>query len=253
MVPKDSIRAVAATGEQHFCCGKLLLVADVEFKSEGLEQYTRLQELRDQTSDQSRQDCQSTCAERYQLCLDGCDPDDSGCFYGCKQRLQSCLRSCTPVLLSFAMQTQQQSNWCWSAVATSTSLFYNASSAWTQCAVVNDELGQTTCCADGSTTACNQAWFLERALTRTNNLNDWQAGSLSASAIRSQLVAGRPLGVRIGWSGGGGHFVIVHGIDASSTVTVSDSIYGTSTMSLSAFKTKYQGTGSWTHSYLTRP
>jgi hypothetical protein len=252
-VPKDCIKAVVPTGEQHFCCGKLLLVADVEFKPEGREQYARLHELRDNDLDRSRQHCETTCAERYQQCLDGCDPDDGGCFYGCKQRLQSCFRSCTPVLLSFAMQSQEQSNWCWSAVATSTSLFYDTSSGWVQCTVVNDELGQTTCCADGSTTDCNQVWFLERALTRTNNLNTWQAGSLSASAIRSQLSAGRPLGVRIGWSGGGGHFVILHGIDSSSTVTVSDPIYGTSTMSLSTFKTNYQGTGSWTHSYLTRP
>lgn len=33
-VPKDAVKSVLPTGEEHLCCGKMLLVATVEFKDE---------------------------------------------------------------------------------------------------------------------------------------------------------------------------------------------------------------------------
>ncbi len=154
------------------------------------------------------------------------------------------------VVLNFNMQAQLQSQWCWSAVATSTSLYYDANSGWTQCTLVNAELGQTTCCANGATVACNQPWILDGALSRTGNLDRWQAGTQPAAAIGAELLAGRSLGVRIGWAGGGGHFVIINGLEGD-MVVVSDPAFGVSTMTLGAFTASYQGNGSWTHSYFT--
>src|SRR5262245_50136888 len=113
--------------------------------------------------------------------------------------------------LSFAMQHQQQTQWCWAAVSTSVSLYYDPSSTWTQCTVVNAELGQTTCCNNGSSAACNQPWYLDLALTRTGNLTAVTGGTTTFAGIRSEIDAGRLLGVRIGWSGGGGHFVVLEG------------------------------------------
>src|SRR5687768_8471237 len=81
----------------------------------------------------------------------------------------------------------------------------------TQCSVVNAELGQTTCCQNGSTAQCNQPWYLNLALTRTGNLASWSAGTATIAQIRSQIRTGRTLGARIGWSGGGGHFVMIAG------------------------------------------
>lgn len=74
------------------------------------------------------------------------------------------------VRLNFTMSEQQQTNWCWSAVATSTSLYYNPSSTWTQSSLVNAELSQTNCCQSGDSSACNQPWSLNSALKRTGNL-----------------------------------------------------------------------------------
>jgi hypothetical protein len=152
------------------------------------------------------------------------------------------------------VQAQLQSEWCWAACSTSVSHFYDAASAWTQCDVANAELAQTGCCEDGSSGACNQPWYLDRALRRTNNFASRHKGPASMAELRSQLDAGRPVGARIGWAGGGGHFVTISGCldDATGVLEVRDPIYGTSEISVANFRSSYQGSGSWTHTYYTR-
>jgi hypothetical protein len=158
--------------------------------------------------------------------------------------------------LGFDMQHQLQTNWCWSAVSTSVSRFYNAASAWSQCSLANAELGETACCADGSTAACNRDWYLDRGLSRVGNLQSWAGAAVPLSEVEHEVNAGRPLGVRIGWQGGGGHFVVLAGYDDPGTgpgfLRVEDPWYGRSRMAYSAFRNAYQGTGSWTHTYHTR-
>jgi hypothetical protein len=92
--------------------------------------------------------------------------------------------------------------------------------------------------------------------TRTGNLSSWSAGTATIAQIRSQIRSGRPLGARIGWSGGGGHFVMIAGYracDPDEYVDVRDPIYGSSDISLATFTNSYQSTGSWTHTYYTEP
>lgn len=153
----------------------------------------------------------------------------------------------------FEMQHQQQTQWCWSAVSTSTSIYYNYASAWTQCKLVNNALGQTTCCANGSTSACNQPWYLDRALTITGNYVSMTSSSEPITTIQSQNNATRSLGARIGWSGGGGHFVMLVGVGKGDMIEVEDPWYGSSYLPYNTFKTNYQGSGTWTHSYFTKP
>jgi hypothetical protein len=43
-------------------------------------------------------------------------------------------------VLPFTVHHQEQTNWCWAAVATSTAGFYESTSRWTQCEMVNAEL-----------------------------------------------------------------------------------------------------------------
>ena len=161
--------------------------------------------------------------------------------------------------LPFIMQTQLQTNWCWAAVSASTSSFFGGPAGasggpWQQCEVANCALNQTTCCANGGSSACNQDWYLDKGLTCVNHLAGPVAtGPSPYASIKNEINNNRPVGVRIGWYGDGGHFVCVTGYDDSTGtqfVNVDDPWYGPSTYDYTAFCTAYQsGAGGWTHTY----
>jgi hypothetical protein len=154
------------------------------------------------------------------------------------------------------MHPQQQSNWCWSAVGISVAQFFNATSWPQQCVLASQELGQTCCPVGTNPAVCDVPWYLERALQRVGHLKNWANGSSPMATIQGEINGQRPLGARIGWNAGGGHFVALSGYSSSPSgdfVTVEDPIYGQSTLLLSTFQTAYQGSGSWTHTYWTQP
>jgi hypothetical protein len=152
------------------------------------------------------------------------------------------------------MQHQQQTNWCWAAVAASVSAFFNPATSWKQCAIVNAELGRNDCCTNSSSLACNVAWYLEKALTRTNNLRSWSSGAGSMTEIENEINNGYPLCARIGWGGGGGHFVAIDGYNhALEMVAIDDPWSGASDAALTTFETAYLGSGVWTHKYFVKP
>jgi hypothetical protein len=159
--------------------------------------------------------------------------------------------------LCFTMQHQEQTQWCWSATATSVALYYNAASDWTQCSLVNAELGRSDCCNAPSSDPCNKPWTLSTALTRVGHIASVTGGSTGFADLRTEIDSGRPLGVRIGWSGGGGHFNVLSCYTllrqlALESVQVEDPWYGTSVWDYDTFRTAYQGSGNWTHSYKTK-
>jgi hypothetical protein len=158
--------------------------------------------------------------------------------------------------LAFTMQAQEQANWCWAAVSVSVAQYYLSSTSWSrQCDLAAQELGKV-CCPAGSNPACDIPWYRDRALQRVGHFNTWASGSAAMAAIQSAIDGNHPLGVRIGWSSGDGHFVALSGYSTSSAgdfVTVEDPFFLQSTLPLSAFQTQYQGSGRWTHTYWTQP
>jgi len=158
--------------------------------------------------------------------------------------------------LNLTMQPQQQTNWCWSAVSVSVKLFYTSTYAITQCEQANRQLSQTSCCVNGASSACNVPWYLDRALSGLGNLASPPTAASTFAVVTAQITAGHPLGCRIGWFTGGGHFMVIDGCDPASPsqlVTIKDPIYGTSVLPYNTFATSYQGAGSWTTSYQTQP
>jgi hypothetical protein len=156
--------------------------------------------------------------------------------------------------LAFNMQAQTQSNWCWAATSTSVSHYYWLWSTWTQCRVANGELGHNDCCASPVPSACNVPWYLDRALTRTHNFVS-AGGPATFQQVRAEIEAGRPVGARIGWSGGGGHFMVIYGyslVVGSEYFDIDDPIYGKSHLSVADFSSNYQGSGTWTDTYFTK-
>ncbi|MBS0425533.1 MAG: C39 family peptidase [Proteobacteria bacterium] len=156
--------------------------------------------------------------------------------------------------LSFNMQSQTESNWCWAATSTSVSHFYWLWSTWTQCRVANGELGHSDCCNNPVPSACNIPWYLDKALTRTNNFVSMM-GQASFQQVKDEIDAGRPVGTRIGWNGGGGHFMVIYGYSRVLNLEyfdIDDPIYGKSHLTVSDFASNYQGSGTWTHTYFTK-
>jgi hypothetical protein len=156
--------------------------------------------------------------------------------------------------LDFDMEAQTQSNWCWAATSTSVSHFYWSWSNWTQCLVANGELGRNDCCGGNVPAACNVPWYLDLALTRTNNFVSY-TGVASFETVKAEIDAGRPVGARIGWNNGGGHFVVIYGYSifgGEQYFNIDDPIYGKSQLTVADFTSNYQGSGSWTHTYMTK-
>lgn len=160
--------------------------------------------------------------------------------------------------LNFVMETQKQSQWCWAAVAVSVARFYEPSGAFDQCRVANSVLSTNVCCANPA--ACNDDNFLEDSLAAVGHFRDVEPEPLPFAGVNGEITADRPVGCRIGWFGGGGHFVVVHGasVDGSGPavrrwVAIADPLYGPSDYLIQKFTSGYrQDTGEWTHSYFTR-
>lgn len=158
--------------------------------------------------------------------------------------------------IRFRVDAQLQTNWCWAAVSSSVSGYFAPLGGWTQCVVVDAEFVRD-CCRYSSSDACNQPWYLDRALNRVGHLDRAFAGSVSPADMAMELEADRPIGLRVGWRNGGGHFLAVCGMQAGARdyiLQLSDPIFGVSVIEQTALlRGGYQsGGGSWTHSYIVR-
>jgi len=157
--------------------------------------------------------------------------------------------------LDFIMEHQQQTNWCWAATSTSVALYYNAASGWTQCSVANTELTRTDCCSTGASGPCNVSNVLNHPLSVVGHLDRMIPASTSFVDVQATIDVGRPLALRVAWTGGGAHFLVIDGYDAhgGQWVSVDDPIYGPADVLYTTMLSGYQGAGTWTTSYLTRP
>lgn len=154
-----------------------------------------------------------------------------------------------PSGLSFTMEAQQQSNWCWAATTASVSKFFMATSTWSQCNVAGSCLSLNCC---GNPGPCNQPYYLDLALTTTGNYAGPVTGSYSFANIQTEINGGKPVCCHISWNGGGGHFVAIYGYDqVTNDVEIGDPYSGNSTIPYSGLLSGYQGSGTWDYTYLT--
>ncbi|MGD0967779.1 MAG: papain-like cysteine protease family protein [Candidatus Aquilonibacter sp.] len=151
------------------------------------------------------------------------------------------------------MQSQAQTDWCWSANAVSAAAYYN-SNQYQQCTLVNTDLNQTTCCTNGNSQQCNVAWYLDRALTTVGCNYNYSSGQLDRANVLTELQAGYPIEVRIGWNNGAGdgHFCAIVGYDsAQDQLHIEDPWYGPSHPAFNDFCNNYQSAqGKWTDTFV---
>lgn len=154
--------------------------------------------------------------------------------------------------LSVDVQAQQQSLWCWLAVATTIEHFFEPSSTLTQCQLADTMLGQSNCCSDPSSAACNQAGDTSAALQQVGHFQSNTDGSLTFFQIKLEIgFAQDPIVVRIKWGNATvGHAVILSGYLTDSEgehwVVVDDPGAGTTELwTYDEFRTAYKGNGTW--------
>ena len=91
----------------------------------------------------------------------------------------------------------------------------------------------------------------------TKNLKDCISGVLDTGKIATELENKCPVCIRVQWSDGGSHFLVVTGAytgsDGSDSLMLSDPIYGESNCEKSILIDGFyqQHNGQWTHTYLT--
>lgn len=154
---------------------------------------------------------------------------------------------------SLKIERQLQSEWCWAATSVSVAHYYDANSPWTQCKMVNAQKGRSDCCQHGNSSACNQPGYLDQALDTCGHLSEWNEGKTSIGSMLSKLGVNNPVGIRVAWGGGGAHFIFAFGAELPNTVLVDDPIYGPSVLPYDTLANDYRGSGSWSHSYYTKP
>ena len=118
--------------------------------------------------------------------------------------------------------------------------------------MVNAQLARNDCCRNPSSSNCNVTGYLDNALTFVGHLKSEQSSAATYAAASAAVDAGTPPCIRIGWSGGGGHFIGVFGIEPTNMLWVTDPIYGQSLVSYATLTGgTYQGNGTWTNTYFT--
>lgn len=154
--------------------------------------------------------------------------------------------------LAFIIQPQQQSEWCWAAVAASIANFYEGNKKVKQCDIVNKMLILDDCCDDGSSASCNQQFHLEPTLRRIRHLQRSQPGQPDFTQVVAEMTAGRPLAVRIVWSEGGGHAVVVYGVTDDRKVQIADPANPNDDILVPFDGFVYKDIGTWDGSLFTR-
>ncbi|MBL8290684.1 MAG: hypothetical protein JNN08_02545 [Bryobacterales bacterium] len=159
--------------------------------------------------------------------------------------------------MAFQMPKQLEELWCWAAVSVAVDQYFAPSSTLNQCTVAGLVFNRE-CCADSG--PCNRATSLADALNRVGHRHSRLERPLDFAEIRSEIDAGRPVCVRIGWLGGGGHFVAIHGywlsVSGVPHVDVADPLFPSGRWNYDDFVLAYQngevanGGGRWTHTYL---
>lgn len=168
----------------------------------------------------------------------------------------------------FLMQQQQEGNWCWAAVALAIKKYFAAESPLTQCSIAGPVLthekqitAATSCC--DSPDSCNMPATLQDALSFTHNLREIMANAfLSFEDIKKEFTKSppRPIGVRIEWPNGGGHFIAIEGYREFSSgaqqVLVADPLYPDGTSSYVDYNDVvecYGAGGTWSDTFLVQP
>ena len=153
---------------------------------------------------------------------------------------------------------QEQNQWCWAGVSAAVLAYYDTPLA--QCVIAEytrtvaawHDFGSVDCCVDPSQ-GCNywnynwgSAGSIQDILTHWGVASYGTGRALTENECTTMIDDNRPWVVRWGWDGGGGHFVVGHGMDAS-TMHYMDPWFGEGFKTATYDWVVRGGTHTWTH------
>ncbi|WP_026422413.1 papain-like cysteine protease family protein [Actinokineospora inagensis] len=114
---------------------------------------------------------------------------------------------------TFAMQSQQQTNWCWAASGASIAAWHGSSVTQnTFCALAKNRSTSSQCPNDQADLSQVQNAFYRLGFSYPGS---YVYNTISYASIKSQLDANQPVETRIGWKSGGGHMHVLYGYDST--------------------------------------
>lgn len=156
---------------------------------------------------------------------------------------------CPTKQLEVHVPEQEDTLWCWAAVAVGIAHFYGDTAAQ-QHTIASGVLG-LPCLPNGANPNCHRGAFLEDALCVRHNFDKLEI-PLKFALIQKAICSGRPLCARMG-AGETGHFVVIHGFDEEEEVYVADPEITCWIGPYKEFKKNYRDTYEWTDAYATKP
>src|SRR6266404_5537026 len=133
-----------------------------------------------------------------------------------------------PPMLSVPYVRQEQDQWCWAACAQMVATFLGNTTV-KQCELANFLHGQTNCCQQPGSLACNQPApyaGIGQVYAELNVACISEPRPENAQVILRELSAGRPVEIGFLWFGGGGHVVVIRGVTAQGLFAVHDPWFG---------------------------
>lgn len=152
---------------------------------------------------------------------------------------------------------QERDNWCWAATTSYVASCLGQFTA--QCTVAEASL--STCKGNCHGASCDSPYYLTEALKTVKRFGKWRQGPATLREVKREILEGRPLGVRIGWANGTGHFVLIVGVGYSASrpniprLAIFDPLPDVGLHIVRATtlgKNRYQTTGKWTETIFTR-
>ena len=155
---------------------------------------------------------------------------------------------------------EDYTNWCWAA--SSQAVLSYTQNAPGMCNIADwarqqNGWGNDNCCTNGTSAICNQpnamwgsAGSLENILENWGAEVDRKSRSLTLAESQEAIDDDSPIGIRWGWTAGGGHFVVVRGY-TNTMLDIMDPWNGPTNMSHA--NASSDATRQWTHTLVTKP
>jgi hypothetical protein len=125
------------------------------------------------------------------------------------------------MILNLSMQKQLMDEWCWAAVASAVSFFYNNNASGLYQSDIAGQIINPVCSNvngsnGGDFPQCNHPQDLGTVLQQTQNYAGEMQRALTMTELAGQLNQGYPVCCQINWSGVDvAHYIVVYGLDGN--------------------------------------